>query len=275
MSNKILVVYEGKEREKDFINNIEVAFAEAENSSDIILIDLQMDFRGSIYQLYAALKDEEYSDVFDVLKQRLKDRRDTESRLLTIDRKEIAETYLFFDLDLQDSNSPVADNLKKVEEILSFFDNETEQGKLYISYPMAEALMDISQNNICDKQCYVFTKDFRSYSSIVASRADNDFLHKKIYRNRGIWDFLCLHAISKANCLINGMYEYCGYDTGKDFSQGVIFAKQKQAVLTKNYVYVLSGFPFFLLEYFGKKLWENLQLPKGYQLQVSKECHNK
>lgn len=285
MKDRIVVIYEGKKTEKNIVENIQKCFSNGVGLKNAVFIDLAVAYQGNIYDLYSSLEGQDDYDVFALLQERIRTRKKQDlgkhdKEILKLKRGKVSQIYLFFDFDLQHGGQGVdcgmdkiKDNLKRIEEMLLYFDDENSHGKLYVSYPMVEALRDIAKNNICSNDCHVNITEVIRYKEDVGDR-QKSFQDSRKYTNN-IWDFLCLHAISKANCLINGMYEYCGYDTGKDFSQGVIFAKQKQAVLTRNYVYVLSGFPFFLLEYFGKKLWENLQLPKGYQLQVTKECHNK
>ncbi len=62
-----------------------------------------------------------------------------DNELENISKDQIAEIYLFFDYDKHASNS----SDEKIKKMLEVFDNETEKGKLYISYPMIEAIKHI------------------------------------------------------------------------------------------------------------------------------------
>ena len=57
-------------------------------------------------------------------------------------RDDFSEVYLLFDYDTHQTNLGRKDDVDAVAQMLESFDNETENGKLYISYPMVEALRD-------------------------------------------------------------------------------------------------------------------------------------
>lgn len=60
-------------------------------------------------------------------------------------RDDFSEVYLFFDYDGHQGNLGQAEGVsgdEVLKAMLQAFDNETDQGKLYVSYPMAEALRD-------------------------------------------------------------------------------------------------------------------------------------
>ena len=61
---------------------------------------------------------------------------DNQQQLKGVRRKDVAQIYLFFDYD---GHATLADD-DDMARMLAHFDNETENGKLYVSYPMAEAL---------------------------------------------------------------------------------------------------------------------------------------
>ena len=48
--------------------------------------------------------------------------------------------YLFFDYDFQQSRKSLEENNQSVQCLLDYFNDETENGKLYINYPMSESL---------------------------------------------------------------------------------------------------------------------------------------
>lgn len=64
--------------------------------------------------------------------------------LASIPRKRFSQVFLIFDLDAHHTfikdRKDTEGNLDKVEALLKLFDNEHQLGKLYISYPMIEAL---------------------------------------------------------------------------------------------------------------------------------------
>lgn len=72
-----------------------------------------------------------------------------------ISRDEISEIYLFFD---HDGHSHLA-NREKLENMLQYFNNETENGKLYVSYPMVESLKQ-QEKYIDPKNCVAILGSF-------------------------------------------------------------------------------------------------------------------
>ena len=59
-----------------------------------------------------------------------------------LSRDDFSEVFLFFDYDAHQTNLGKSDDVDVINQMLESFDNETENGKLYISYPMVEALRD-------------------------------------------------------------------------------------------------------------------------------------
>ena len=226
------------------------------------------------------LEEDKSSVTISVLKERIKDnlkRRmaqasENEKLLLAVSADKISEIYLFFDADLHNGTKSGSGelnerffqrNLQQLQDILSFFSDEMSYGKLYVSYPMAEALQDLAKWNVCCNRCVCkiligkdYKKDFKKYHW--------DFLKIDDF-DKNTWNFFCCHAICKTNCLFNGTYAICNYKVGKSFSQINILRKEKE-VAQYGFVYVLSGFPFFLIEYFGKDRWNEWDVPIGYML---------
>ena len=85
-------------------------------------------------------KVDEDLDTFNLLKERSLLNKEI---LNEFNRNDFAEIYLFFDYD---GHSTLA-NDSKLESMLRFFNEETFVGKLYISYPMVEALKHIQDED--------------------------------------------------------------------------------------------------------------------------------
>lgn len=267
----ILVLYEGTDAEPRVLATIKKVFSQLKNKDNVFYIDLEVAYGDNIYSLYSRLKKDEDESIYGVLHEMC-------PQVLTgIKEDDISEIYLFFDLDVHHKIThdgrkiiDLPDNLQKVEDMLKFFGDEADNGKLYISYPMLEALKDIKMKNCCESRCFANIYLGRKYKQDVGDN-QHDFSDIDNF-GADAWNFFCSHAICKANCILNNQYALCTYDVGKDFTQDKIFDKQRQLVESKNMVYVLSGFPFFLLEYFGKNKWSEWQVPSGYKLEKAKVC---
>lgn len=69
-------------------------------------------------------------------------------QLAGLQRDDFSEIYLFFDYDGHQKNLGEFDSKDAIEQMLISFDNETENGKLYISYPMVEALRGFEERTV-------------------------------------------------------------------------------------------------------------------------------
>ena len=126
-SESHLFIFEGVRAESKYADSLEQNFLGKR-------ISVKCVYDAEIYQLYRRLKEEEFS--FDMI-ELLKERNEVNATLLKdCTRDSFAYIYLFFDYD---AHSSLASD-DKIAEMLSFFDNETENGLLYISYPMLEAI---------------------------------------------------------------------------------------------------------------------------------------
>ena len=121
-----LFVFEGVRAESKYVDALEQNFLGKR-------ISVRCVYDAEIYQLYKVLKEEPDFDLVELLKERNKENAEL---LRDYTRDSFAYIYLFFDYD---AHSTLADD-EKIEEMLDFFDNETENGMLYISYPMLEAI---------------------------------------------------------------------------------------------------------------------------------------
>lgn len=63
--------------------------------------------------------------------------------------------------------------------MLESFDNETENGKLYISYPMVEALRDYEPGMCGNKEnCFVLISNLEDYKNVSATHSCNPHFKK-------------------------------------------------------------------------------------------------
>lgn len=235
MSNNILFVFEGNETEKQVVDSLQRFFVN-EKTKTII----KCAYCGEIYQIYNEISTDEDLDTFNLIKER----KQNIDLLKGYNRGDFAEIYMFFDYDGQ---SPLADD-DKLEELLAFFDEETDKGKLYISYPMVESLkhvydyntfkdlkveckMKIDYKNLVSKNCMTHLQDFTRYE----------------YKT---WIALLKAHLDKMNYIVNDSYEF----PKNIVSQPNIFTKQLEKYINiDSTVGVLSAFPVFVHDYYGNK----------------------
>ena len=246
-----LFIFEGVKAEPMYVNKLEKNFL-----GDRVSVKTVYD--AEIYQLYEQLKDEDFAlDIVNLLKERSKENAEL---LSGYNRDSFAYIYLFFDYD---AHATKADDTI-ISQMLAYFNNETENGMLYISYPMVDAIrhyrdMDsfkeltvkCKRNNCPFKNsCEDVTDCMKEphYKTIVQNECRIQLTNINGY-TREVWQELIRAHVSKMNYLVNDKFEL----PNKTESQSIIFQKQlEKHILHKcPMVAVLSAFPIFVLDYYG------------------------
>lgn len=247
-SAKVLFVLEGEQPEGNIVARLQKAFPEelADLSSDLVKIV----FSSNIYSLYGKLKDDDgFLDVVEVIKEQHKE----DKELQDLDRESVSQVFLFFDLDIHGLAQSIEQSCEQLCELVNFFDNETENGKLFLSYPMAEAI------NICDVENGLMADDRKLFD--IDQCVNDGFKHFANDLNRDS------KTICRANCRENWLIiSKANYEKAKwlmhltsvdlfpvldQMQQAAILQHQQKLIKQDNVVATLSAFPFFLLEYLG------------------------
>lgn len=137
----------------------------------------------NIYMLWKKLKADDFdTDIIEVLRESNKKIRE---QLEGLSRDDFSEVFLFFDYDVHQTNLGKADDGDVINQMLESFDNETENGKLYISYPMVEALRDFEAGKCGNgDNCFVEISDLAEYKNISLRNSLNP--HFRDY-NIDVW----------------------------------------------------------------------------------------
>lgn len=239
MSNElILFVFEGQKTEKQIINaiqNQEMLLPE----DKVLIVSC---FCAEIYQLYKILKDDEYLEIFIILKE-IEINKDVLNGYSVDDFSSI---YLFFDYDPHANNGSSLDEKNQhIDELISFFSEETDKGKLFISYPMVEAiknsvkcdsLLDFLEFSIAKENCVNFKKIM---NELCQSQERSDIRKYDTSCWQNLFNFHCI----KANYLVNESQEF----PSNLISQQSIF----EIIKTLDDIPILSSIPLMLCDYYG------------------------
>ena len=262
MSSNILFVFEGKNPERKIVQSLEKNVLPPRRSIKCIYAE-------DVYALYRETVADEDLDIFSLLKSRSVA---NQKALSGYSSNDFSEIYLFFDYDAhatmarrqtnEDGTSVCGD--QAIAEMLRFFDNETEHGKLYLSYPMAEALWHI----LPDEQSLVLTVRCKLENCIDFSncKKEKECANDPHYKRRvgqecvpqlanlnsytrAIWSQLLDVHLKRLHYLVAGTM---GIPT-QLISQLSIFEKQLADFISRSCpeVVVLSAFPVFVFDYFG------------------------
>ncbi len=243
-------IVEGDRREPQILENLKRIHFKNSNFKIITIPAGQ-----NIYVLWKKMKEDDFeTDIIEVLRERNKA---IEHTLEELGREDFSEVYLFFDYDEQQHNlkkDGVQDAETVILQMLQNFDNETENGKLYISYPMVEALKDYDPNFCGDgEKCFwnLENDPDESYKRMAAERgaAPN-------FRDFQFWDWkdaINVFAM-RVSCLMGGK-EVISFREYVDtvFPESVFAAQGKN--IQDGRVMILSAFSEFLLDYFQESFW--------------------
>lgn len=258
-----MFIVEGEAREPQIIDNISKIFFSHGNYTVITLAAGE-----NIHMLWKQLKADDFdTDIIEVLRE---SNDGIKKQLAGLSRDDFSEVYLFFDYDAHQTNLEREIDEDVIRQMLESFDNETENGKLYISYPMVEALRDYEPGKCGNGvDCFVAIEDFGKYKNASASRAHNP--HFKEY-DIGAWKDIINVFAMRISCL-NEVPDIMKYEQySRTITPGTIYDMELKEADMKR-IFVLSAFPEFLLDYFGVKLWKT-SVRHTYHQRIKTECKN-
>ena len=256
----ILFVFEGAEREPRIFKTLERLFFGKEER-------LVCSFGNNIYELYRQLREfDGEGDIVSIL-------RENNAQLPSgVKSSDFSEIYLFFDYDFQNTNLTLEEMNERLREMQELFDNETDNGKLYISYPMVESLCytkqlpdehfaeyAISRSDCMNRPFKDYAREFSFYGSLdfveLPDSGHRRPWKREVARIRQNWIWLVQQHTSKANYLCNG--ENSMPLNKAIVAQPRIFMAQCEHYLSDGErIAVLNGFPLFLFEYFKVSFWQ-------------------
>lgn len=233
MNNIILLVFEGERTERLIWNSLHRFHLNDAKSPVVYGI-----YGGEIYSLFHKMEADPDLDLFSLIKE---DYRNA-GLLDGVLKDQVSEIYLFFDYD---GHAPAATD-EKLLKMLTFFNEETENGKLYLSYPMVESLRHLHPDVPFDSLS-VECKLKVGYKGIVVKESLAAYHDVTIYTDAQ-WAHVLLEHCKKLNSLMVGQFSF----PAEYFDQSSVFKQQlDRFIVPESKVSVLSAFPIFLLDYYG------------------------
>ncbi len=237
--DKILFICEGEETERKFCNLIiDRYFIDNKKPKEYVA------FGANIYSLYDEMSKDRDLDIIELIREKAKLKKD----MATYEKLTMGgfdEVYLIFDYDF---HAPQY-SFEKILEMAEFFDNETENGKLYINYPMMESFKhfksipdeDFNNYKISKEECLEYKKIVGDVSCI---KHFNDItlpilgiMIKQVLDKYGV--------ISKKK--LNNYETYLN-----EFSQSNLLHLQNKSLSKDGKIFVLNTSILWGLDYFGK-----------------------
>lgn len=259
----ILFVFEG-DRECPIFSTLQHLFFPKETEPFICV------YKSNIYSLYSHIKQydliggQEGVDTVSVLNEILV--RQGNYELADLNPAQISEIFLFFDYDFHHNRGTLEENNLHLKELLDYFNEETETGKLYINYPMIESLRytkalpddDYVNYTVTRTQCSKFkglANEFSFYNSfdhLTGSGNTNQSEEKRKRQEDDVrqnWYHLIRMNVCKANYLCNDFHSFP--EMKSLIGQSQIFGAQlaKHVMTDECRVSILNSFPIFIYEY--------------------------
>ena len=257
--NRILFIVEGTLTEPAIIRNIEQCFFTSNDHPKSSIESLILPATTNIYTVWKKMEADDWdTDVIEVIKELCKNvpPKELKTDLNTLHTSDYSEIYLFFDYDGHANDIPENQHNVVIHKMLNSFCNESEMGKLYISFPMAEALKDISVFESCKSSvCIADIDDGKQYKKYVNQRTTISKL-KSI--GSDVWILILKLFLQKVCCLFD-LSEIDFFKFRKYILPQTIFSNQVSKYIEPHRkVMLMSAFPEFILDYFGEEFWKDI-----------------
>lgn len=275
----ILFIFEGGVREPALYKTMKYLFL-----SDSIKDDIIVSYCSNIYSLYKKMKeldafdeDIDSADIVAVLKEQLANSQSQQDELAKIESSDsISEVYLFFDYDLKRIDElnklSVEEQNLQIKELLDYFDNETEHGKLFIDYPMVESIRYFKKE-LPDEDYVTYVTDMfigkafkkeaaetfypslqfiafnlnKSNELKIPLTKEKELDLERINHVKTNWLFIKDLNVKKANYICSGTNDFP--EMKDTINQQNIFNGQIEKYLPDGKIAILNSFPLFLYEY--------------------------
>ncbi len=245
----ILLIVEGADDEVNLFNKIIHCFPEIRLSPENILV-----YNTNMWALNDELTGSFGDDWYD--SEDIEFREFLESKFPDIRGKKITDTYLVFDYERQDDRFAP----QKIENMCKFFNDSTENGQLYINYPMIESYRHLNvkplpDEGFKDRICNV--QELKQYKSTVG--VETKYHDYRKYEKTHMQQII-IHNLKKISYILGDEYDL---EEGQLLSLAEqinhVDIVKKQNELSKaddGYVYVLCTCVMFVTDYNPKLLME-------------------
>lgn len=204
-------------------------------------------FKTNIYGLYDEMKNNYGLDIVELIKERASRIGDTNT-YNKLASGGFAQIYLIFDFDPQAPQY----SINKIKEMLEYFNNETENGLLYVNYPMLESYKHF--RCIPDKDYYKYEipiSECKSYKKLINNisviKHTNDI-------TSDIFNTIIMHNIEKyiyiTKTKIKNYSDYL-----KRYNRELLLECVVQHMMNTSNIYVYNSSLLWGIDYFGEKYW--------------------
>lgn len=232
--SRILMLVEGGKTDVKIMNHL-ISIYGIDASHEIV------SYNTNIYTLYNEMFKDNDPDSMDLLQVLRSREKDLETKKLF--DQSYSDILLVFDLDPQDSNY----SEDKIREMIEYFKESTDTGKLYLNYPMVESFYHMKSIPDPDYfQVEATLEELKSgtYKSRV-NRENRNHDYRKFARNRKECTHVVLQNIQKAQRIVHDEGE-CDLYIPRQID---LLNEQIMKLKNENKLFVLCTCVFFVCDY--------------------------
>lgn len=245
-SKRILFIVEGETDEPEFIEQVK----------SVLFSDYDIDYytyKTSIHDLvdYLCVDGEFDTDIDIKLALANLDKNEEQKEVLN---KKYTDIFLIFDMEPHYQKQ----RFDQICEMLKFYNDSGDNGKLYINYPMMQSYKHL--NEMPDLQFEhktVSVEEVQNYKALVGTESKYQDLKKYTYE---IIMSICAHHLKKMNYILNKSFDVPNLDTFLNFNFISLLEYEINKWETEKKVDVLNTSIFFILEYEPDLILRNLEV---------------
>ncbi len=237
--HNVLYIIEGK-TEHDFLRRMWNRF-EPDNGYDEYIYNTNVHVLMNLLYGDGDVLDEDL-DIVRLLKS-----EETDEAKRKILSKKFEYVYLVFDLDPQDTKTDLA----RLSEMMDFFNDPADNGRLYLNYPMMESfrhLKSLDDDGFMDRKVGIPVLIQGRYKELVNSECCNELKQLNRY-TREMFTYLIKMHLCKENHIINGAGGLMSKDCFLEMTGSELLKKQIELIETENAVFVINTCLFIMAEY--------------------------
>ena len=244
MSEKnILLLVEGESTETTFFDNYGKSLM---GESNIKIVS----YKCNIYAFYNFLK--EYDFQIDLVDGLLLWTQTSEEEKKILANKKFIRKYLVFDFDFQENSYSFEQKVEILKQMSSHFNNESDNGLLFINFPMFEAYRE----KLINQQPATFVVDRTNYKDVIdkrgkkidASKLKHEDFIQLIRESLFIESFILNEHSKKLDYsnIVNSWYD------------SSILESQLQKIEKDGTIYCYNSSVQMAMSYFGEKFYKKL-----------------
>lgn len=243
MVRKILLIVEGDDDEVKFLRGV---FNKCSKKTEYKIYSYRTTIHALAQELYNNYNDFDNGDI-DIKLVLASLEKDSQKKKLLLD--DYSDVFLVFDFEPQHDH-PHFDTVKRM---IKYFNDSTNQGKLFINYPMMQSYKHFDKFPCHDfENLEVSMDEVKRYKELVGNISGFTDLNKYNYIT---FYSIAVHQLKKANKIANGVYELINEIEYFNFDLCEVFECEMNLLTSRQVVSVLNTCIFALIDFAPRRFF--------------------